>query len=58
MYQVIILNYNMLVKWNHKRLSIEYFHHFLNKSVTIVAKERGTNNMFVPTSIAASYLTD
>ena len=53
--QVLNLNYNILTKWNHKGFYVEYFHRFLKKTVTITVKERGTNNIFVPTSISADY---
>ena len=43
MYQAFNLNYDIFTKWNHKGLSIEYFYHFLNKSVTIAVEERITN---------------
>ena len=49
------LNYDFLAKHNHKGLSVEHFHCFLNKSVTIAVEERGTNDIFVPTSIIAVY---
>ena len=55
MCQALNLNYDVLTKRNHNGLSIEYSHRFLNKSVTIAAEERGTNDIFVPTSIAAAY---
>ena len=52
---VLNLNNDILAKFNHKGLSVEYFHRFLNKSVTITADERATSNVFVPTDIAAGY---
>ena len=55
MFQALNLNYDVLAKRNHKGLSVGNFHHFLNKSVTIAANERGTNDIFVPASIAAAY---
>ena len=55
MCQALNLNYDVLAKRNHKELSVEHFHRFLNKSVTIAAKERGTNDIFVLASIAAVY---
>ena len=41
------LNYNhdVLAKRNYKFLTIEYYFYFLNKSVTIVAQERDTNDI-------------
>ena len=55
MYQALNLDYDVLARLNHKGLSIEYFHRFINKRVPIAAEERGTNDIFVPTSIAAAY---
>ena len=49
------LNYDVLAKRNHKSLTVEHFHRFLNKSVTIAAKERGTNDIFVPAEITTGY---
>ena len=54
MCQALNLNYNVLAKRNRKGLSVEHFHRFLNKSVTIAAEERGTNDIFVPASIVAT----
>ena len=55
MYQSLNLNYDVLAKRNHKGISVEHFYRFLNKSVTIAVEERGTNDIFVPTSITAVY---
>ena len=49
------LNHDVLAKRNHKGLTVEHFHRFLNKSVTIAAEDRGTNDTFVPAGIAAGY---
>ena len=49
------LNYDVIAKLNHKGLTVEHFHPFLNKSITISAEDRGTNDIFVPTGIAAGY---
>ena len=49
------LNYDVLAKRNHKGLTVEHFHRFLNKSITIAAEDRGTNNVFVPAGIDADY---
>ena len=46
MRQALNLNYDIFAKWNHKGLSVEHFHCFLNTSVTIAAEERGTTNIF------------
>ena len=48
-------SYDILAKLNHKGLTVKYLHCFLNNSITIVAEERGTNNIFVPVSIATDY---
>ena len=50
------LNYNVLAKRNHKGLTVEHFHRFLNKSVTIATEERGTNDIFVPVGIVIGYV--
>ena len=55
MCQALNLNYDVLAKCSHKGLSVEHFHRFLNKSVTIAAEDRGTNGIFVPASIAVAY---
>ena len=55
MCQALNLNFDVLAKRNHKGLSVENFHRFLNKSVTIAAEDRGTNDIFVPASITAAY---
>ena len=55
MCQALNINYDILAKRNHKGLSVEHFYHFLNKSVTIAAEERGTANIFVPAGITAGY---
>ena len=49
-------NYDVLTNRNHKGLSVEHFYRFLNKSVNIAVEERGTNDIFVPTSIVAAYV--
>ena len=53
--EALNLNHDALIKRNHKCLTVEHFHRFLNKSITIATKARGTNDMFVPTDIAAGY---
>ena len=49
------LNYDVLAERNHKGLTVENFHRFLNKSFIITAEDRGTNDIFVPAGIAAGY---
>ena len=53
--QTLNLNYDILAKRNHKGLSVEHFHRFLNKSVTIAVEERGTNHIFVHVGIVTAY---
>ena len=40
MCKALKLNYDILVKSNHKGLSVEHFHRFLNKATTITMKDR------------------
>ena len=49
------LNYDILAKRNHKGLTVEHFHRFLNKAVTIAMEDRQSNNVFVPAGIAVGY---
>lgn len=49
------LTYNILVKRNHKGLTIENCHRFLSKSIRSTGKERVTNYFFVPVGIVAGY---
>ena len=55
MCQVLNLNYDVLAKRNYKGLSVEHFYRFLNKSVTIAAEDRETNDIFIPVSIVLAY---
>ena len=48
-------NYDILAKRNHKDLTVEYLHRFLNKAVTIAMEDRQSNDVFVPAGIAAGY---
>ena len=55
MCKALDLNYNILVKRNHKELTVEYFHRFLSKAITITIEDRQSNDVFVPVGIAAGY---
>ena len=55
MFEALNLNRDILAKLNHKGLTVEYFHHFFNKSITIATEERSINDIFVPVGVAASY---
>ena len=56
MFQALNLKYDVLAKRNHKEISVDHFHRFLNKSITIETEERGTIDIFVPASISAAYV--
>ena len=49
------LNHGVLPKRNQKGLTVEHFHRFLNKSITIAAEDRCTNDILFPTGITAGY---
>ena len=55
MCEALSLNNDVLVKRNRKILTVEHFYHFLNKSITIAAEERGNKDIFVPAGFAAGY---
>ena len=55
MCKALALNYDILAKRNHKGLTVEHFHRFLNKAVTIAMEDRQSNDVFVPAGIAAGY---
>ena len=55
MYKALDLNYEILAKCNHKGLTIEHFHRFLNKAVIIAMKDRQSNDVFVPAGIVAGF---
>ena len=55
MYDALNLNYDVLAKRNHKGITVEHFHRFLKKNVTIATEDRGTNDIFVPVGIATGY---
>ena len=46
------LNHDVIAKRNHKFLTVKFFYRFLNKSVTIAAEERDTNDIYVLTGVA------
>ena len=47
------LKHDVFVKRDHKVFTVDHFHRFLNKRITIAAEERGNNEIFVPTGVAA-----
>ena len=49
------LNHDVRANRNHKGLTVEHFHHFLNKAVTVAMKDRQSNDIFVPAGITAEY---
>ena len=50
------LNYDILAKRNHKGLTVEHFHRFFNKAVTIWMEDRQNNDVFVPVGISTGYV--
>ena len=48
MCKALKLYYNIVSKRNHKGLSVEHFHHFLNKATTISMEDRQSNDIFIP----------
>ena len=53
--KALYLNQDVRVNRNHKGLTVEHFHRFLNKSVKIAMEDRQSNDVFVHTGIAAGY---
>ena len=49
------IKYDILTKRNHKGLTVEHFHRFLNKTVTIAIEDRQRNDVFIPAVIAAGH---
>lgn len=49
------IQFHSLSKGNHKALSVERFHRYLNKAVAIAANDRGTNTVFVEAAAVAAY---
>jgi hypothetical protein len=49
------ISFHVAAKGNHKAVSVEHFHRFLNKAVTIAANDRGTNTVFVEAAHTAAY---
>ena len=52
---VLELPFKCSAQRNHKPLSVEIFHRFLNKVVTIAASDRDTLDFFVEAGVSASY---
>lgn len=50
------INHNILAKRNHKFFLFQKNHHFINKLITIVAEDRGTNGIFEAAGAAAGYV--
>ena len=49
------VNYDILAKRKYNGLSVEHFQRFLNKVIKISMEDRQSNDVFVPTGIAAGY---
>ena len=54
MCQVLLLNSDVLAKRKQRRCMVDHYHRFFNKNITISAKDRGTNDIFVRLGAAAS----
>ena len=50
------INYDILAIRNYEDLFLENFRRFINKSITIIAKDRGNNDVFVATDVAVEYI--
>jgi len=55
MCEILNIRYHLLAKGNHQALSVERFHRYLNKAVTIAANDRDSNTEFVPAACTAAY---
>ena len=49
------IHYHLLAKGNHQALSVERFHHYLNKAVMIAQNDRQNTSDFVPAACATAY---
>ena len=47
MSKTVDLNFDIIFKRNHKGLTVEYFHRFLNNVVTIAMEDRQSDDAFV-----------
>ena len=47
--KILNLYYDIIAKRNHKDITVEHFHWFLNKGTAIAIEDRLSNNIFVPT---------
>jgi len=55
MCDILNIRYHPLSKGNHQALSVECFHHYLNKALTIARNDRHNSSDFVPAACAATY---
>ena len=56
MCKTLNLNYDIFAKRNHKGLTVEHFHLFLNKTVTIAMEDQQSNDVFVLAEMALGYV--
>ena len=52
----LTINYEVVDKRNHKGISVETFHRFLNKYMTIASNDKDTVGIFTKTGITAAYV--
>ena len=55
MCKVLNINFSILAKINYKGVLVEKFHRFIKKSITMAAKDRGTNDVFVSACVVVGY---
>ena len=55
MCDILHIKYWVLGRSNHKGLSVERFHRFVNKVERIAGTDRGTHNGFIRTAITAQF---
>ena len=51
MCKALNFNYDALARLKQKYITLEHFHNFLNKSVTIATEDRTTNDILLPVGV-------
>ena len=55
MYKALNINFDILAKTNNKGHLVEYFPFLVNKSITIAAHDRETNDICVDAGVVIGY---
>jgi len=55
MCKTLNIHLHCIAKGNHQALSVERFHRYLNKAITITSNDRDTVTDFIPAAVAAAY---